>query len=69
MDEINREIDLGHTDKKKIYDNVVLTTGVPRPVVRRCSAMLIKKMKGKIMVLADDPRITEELKKKLLTIY
>lgn len=68
MEEIERQIDNGISDKAKIYDNIVLELGISRPVVRRCSAMLIKQMKKRVMILGDDSRLSEEVKKKILNI-
>ncbi len=68
MIEIERQIENGLSTKREIFANVVETLGVPRPTVRRCSSQLVKEMKRKVMVLADDSRISDEIKSKILNI-
>lgn len=68
MKEIEKELEKGQTDKHKIYTNVCQLLQVPRPSVRRCGGTLKIILQRKVMILSDDPRISEETKKKLQTL-
>ena len=68
MDEIERQIENGLTDKTEIFAKVVEQLGVPRPTVRRCSRDLKTIWLNKVKVLSDDSRIDFETKKKLLKL-
>lgn len=68
MWEIEKQIENGLITKKEIFAKVVEVLGVPRPTVRRCSSQLVKDMKKKVIVLADDSRISEEIKSQIQNI-
>ena len=68
MDEIEKELEKGQTDKYKIYTNVCQLLQVPRPSVRRSGGTLKIILQRKVMILSDDPRISQETKKKLQTL-
>jgi len=52
--EIEKCIDEGMTDKRKIYTKVVDKLGVARPTVRRCARTLIQDWTRKVRVLTSD---------------
>jgi len=68
MEQIERNIDKGMTDKSKIFTKIVDELGVPRPTVRRCSRDLKTKLSKRVKILSDDSRLSLETKKKLLTM-
>lgn len=53
---INSLLDVGYTDKSKIYSRIVIEFGVPRPTVRRIVRDLRNELLHKIRILESNKR-------------
>lgn len=59
---IHKLLDDGYTDKIKIYEEIVKSTGIPRPTVRRAASELTKDLISRVAILSVNKRVQKNAK-------